>query len=353
MGFWEHAVAGTTSSGRESAAADRGDVPTRHGALRHGEPLDSEPLRSDPLQSEVVPKMPERPLDEPRADLRPPPLLLVVSASDALPRHLERCLAGYRIAHRRSTVGTQPAVLRDRPAVVILDDRLPPRFGQELCGMVDAYPATHRGMLVLWHGHDELSLETLVSRSGASGFLLHSAAQRWANQLQALLRNRRTSSPPGRGSFIPSAALDAPGPWDRPRRGSWPGPPLQHRDAPGLERVLVVTGCAVGRAFAARLRQRVAAVGTLRYGDTALAALQGEDPPDLLIIGSSLARPAAARLLSQVFAMAPGYRYRTLVLRESRAAAQRAWGVPVVEPTTTYERLTELLWGDPGGLRTA
>lgn len=109
--------------------------------------------------------------------------------------------AGYEVITRSVSIGTGAAILRERPALVLMDVSMPLVTGIEISQSLRDSRSTHESVIVLHSDRPADQLRQLVAECGADGFIrktgdareLLSEVQRWI----AHGARRRTSRSPG------------------------------------------------------------------------------------------------------------------------------------------------------------
>jgi DNA-binding response OmpR family regulator len=104
--------------------------------------------------------------------------------------------AGYEVSTRSVAIGTGAAILRERPALVLMDVSMPLLSGAEISESLRASTSSHDSVIVLYSDRPESELDTLSRQCGAAGFIRKSASQRelLAEITRFLALNRRASS---------------------------------------------------------------------------------------------------------------------------------------------------------------
>jgi CheY-like chemotaxis protein len=106
--------------------------------------------------------------------------------------------AGYEVIARSIAIGTGAAILREKPALVLLDVSMPLLSGPEISGSLRASQAGAGTLIVLFSDRPSTELESLVRQCGAAGYV--SKAARAEELLAEIGRHLagRSGSRPGR-----------------------------------------------------------------------------------------------------------------------------------------------------------
>jgi len=78
---------------------------------------------------------------------------------------------GYQVIKRDSAIGTTMAILREQPAVVLLDVHMPGLNGDRLAELVTPRNGKPTPMVILHSGSKRAELEPLAARCGAAGII--------------------------------------------------------------------------------------------------------------------------------------------------------------------------------------
>jgi len=79
--------------------------------------------------------------------------------------------AGYDVVTRSVSIGTGAAILRERPALVLMDVSMPLVTGTEISESLRSSSATHDGIIVLHSDRPAEELAVLAEQCGADGFI--------------------------------------------------------------------------------------------------------------------------------------------------------------------------------------
>ena len=101
------------------------------------------------------------------------PKILVVDDSALTIRFVEGALrgAGYQVVTRSNPVGTSAAIMRERPALVLLDLSMPLLDGDEVLRSLRMTPGLAHTKVLLYSDRPRAELERVAATSGADGFL--------------------------------------------------------------------------------------------------------------------------------------------------------------------------------------
>ncbi|MCC6875508.1 MAG: response regulator [Sandaracinaceae bacterium] len=116
------------------------------------------------------------------------PKLMIVDDSEIVLEVVAGVLrdAGFEVVTRSSSVGTSAAILRERPALVLLDVSMPLIDGAEIATSLRSSGVTRQTKVVLHSDRPRAELERLVQETGADGFV------RKTGDLRALVAEVRT-----------------------------------------------------------------------------------------------------------------------------------------------------------------
>jgi CheY-like chemotaxis protein len=78
---------------------------------------------------------------------------------------------GHQVVKRDSALGTTMAILREQPAVVLLDVHMPGLSGDRLAELVTPRKGKPSPMVILHSGSNRKQLELLAARCGAAGII--------------------------------------------------------------------------------------------------------------------------------------------------------------------------------------
>jgi len=111
----------------------------------------------------------------PAATNRPHKVAVIDDDPDAL-RTAERVLnlAGFEVVTYGAAHSRLPFLLRETPDVVLLDVNMPLVSGDEICRIMRENPLLAHIPVVFFSSNDETTLRTMVSESGAAGYITKS-----------------------------------------------------------------------------------------------------------------------------------------------------------------------------------
>jgi CheY-like chemotaxis protein len=101
------------------------------------------------------------------------PKILVIDDSEIATKHLAKTLddAGFSVVTRTTGVGAQAVILRERPALVILDRSMPLVKGDDLVRTMRAHPTLRKTIVLLCSGDHAEELARAASACGANGWV--------------------------------------------------------------------------------------------------------------------------------------------------------------------------------------
>ncbi len=217
--------------------------------------------------------------------------------------------AGHNVVTRAMAVGTRAAVLRERPDVVLLDVNMPLLDGGEVCASIRQHEMMRDTRILLHSDQPEARLRKLAEECGADGYLCKTGDRdEFLRRFDALRRHDSESAAP------------------RPVR---------------RERYVLIA-CSVSSQN--RLRQELICSWRTRYSDSGTAALQrvfSADPPEVLLLGTSLLDMHWDVIRSQALSRDSSYAERILLIREGQDHVPR--GVPQWDASGPIEELGALL----------
>lgn len=79
--------------------------------------------------------------------------------------------AGYEVITRAVAIGTGAAILRERPALVLMDVSMPLLTGTEISESLNASSTSHASIIVLFSDRPPAELEVLAEQCSAAGFI--------------------------------------------------------------------------------------------------------------------------------------------------------------------------------------
>jgi len=193
--------------------------------------------------------------------------------------------AGFEVVTRTNPIGTAAAIVRERPAVVLLDVSMPLLSGAEIAESVRGAAGGRRASILLHSDRPEEELRELTARCGADGWVRKS--DRHAElvvRLRGLVGERTTPRPAG----------------------------IDRRH------VLVVVPDRLTRG---RVEEALAGSMTVRSSDSgtaALIAVGSRDPPEILVVSTDVDDLSAATLAREALRADPTFRTRIVWVEGAR-----------------------------------
>jgi len=111
------------------------------------------------------------------AIVTPEKTILIVDDSPLSLEYARRGLStlGFRVVTRGNAIGTAAAVLREKPAVVLLDVTMPTLNGVEVCQSIRDSSAVHDTVVLLYSDRPEMELVRLTRECRANGYVVKGA----------------------------------------------------------------------------------------------------------------------------------------------------------------------------------
>lgn len=118
--------------------------------------------------------------------------------------------AGYEVVTRSVPIGTGAAILRERPALVLMDVSMPLVTGTEISESLRSSSATHGGIIVLHSDRPAEELAVLAEQCGADGFIRKTGDPRElrAEVAKWLASPRRTTGSPRELSVLVAGSAE-------------------------------------------------------------------------------------------------------------------------------------------------
>lgn len=225
--------------------------------------------------------------------------------------------AGYDVVTRSVSIGTGAAILRERPALVLMDVSMPLVTGTEISESLRSSSATHGGIIVLHSDRPAEELAVLAEQCGADGFIRKTGD---ARELRAEV-------------------------------AKWLASPRRATGSPRDLSVLVAGSsetCALVREVAGP-RGRVQATDS---GTEAFRVMCSRGGPQGVVIGSSLQDLSVLVLWQRAVLLDPRWQRRIVVVDEGGRTTQ-PWPEPMIrwsrsEPIARLRQLLEQT-GQAGG----
>lgn len=200
--------------------------------------------------------------------------------------------AGFEVITRAVAIGTGAAIIRERPALVLMDVSMPLLSGTEISESLRASSASHTSTIVLFSDRPTAELEAMTRQCGAAGFISKSAGRETLLSEVGRFLARRGSSRPGRKQVGAGE-----------RRGR-------------LHDVLVA-GSVKTLAWARELLRLHAVVRGTDSGTEALRAMTASAPPDAVLLGTALLDLPAHTAWAHVTRVDDRWRRRIVVVEEA------------------------------------
>jgi CheY-like chemotaxis protein len=194
--------------------------------------------------------------------------------------------AGYEVIARSVAIGTGAAILRERPALVLMDVSMPLLTGTEISESLNASSTSHSSIIVLFSDRPSADLEVLTQGCSAAGFIPKSApASTLLSEVSRYLAHRSSRPSPDR------------------KRGR-------------LDEVLVA-GRADTYDWARELLRPHAVVRGTDSGTEALRIMNASDAPGAVLLGTGLLDLPAHTTWSHATRNDERWRDRIIVVEES------------------------------------